>query len=92
MYWDVNSLYPTEMVEPKPVRNFQWMKKGELVNIVELCKEGRYDKIPPCTISVDLKHNPKNFDVEKIFAMCPEFFEEDGVKNYHIRYLRKRIM
>ena len=25
MYWDMNLLYPTVMVEPMPVRNFRWM-------------------------------------------------------------------
>ena len=80
MYWDINSQYPTVMVLPMPVRNFEWMTRDELDNIFELYKQKRYDEIPPCTISVDLEHDPKNFDKEKIFTMCPEVFEEKGVK------------
>ena len=80
MYWDMNSLYPTVMVEELPVRNFRWATREQLDDIFKLCKKGRYGEIPPCTLSVDLRHNPKNFDREKIFAMCPEFFEGNGVK------------
>ena len=34
----------------------------------------------PCAISVDFEHDPKNYPVEKIFSMCPDVYEEDGVK------------
>ena len=80
MYWDRNSLYPTVMVEKMPVKNFHWATQEHIDNILKLCKEGRYDEVPACTLSVDLKHDPKNFDKEKVFAMCPEFFEEDSVE------------
>ena len=80
IYWDKNSLYPTVMVEKLPVRNFRWGTQKELDAILRLCREGRHHEIPPCTISGNLKHNPENFDIEKIFAMCPEFHEENGVK------------
>ena len=79
-YVDINSLYPTVMIEKLPVRDFRWATQKDLDDIFEFCKTGQYDKIPPCTISVNAKRNPKNFDKEKVFAMCPEFYEEDGVK------------
>ena len=79
-YVDINSLYPTVMVEKLPVRNFRWATQMDLDDILEFCKTGQYDKIPPCTLSVNLKHNPKNFDKEKVFTMCPDFYEEDKVK------------
>lgn len=86
-YWDMNS-YPSVMVEPMPVRDFRWGTQSEIDSILEVCKEGEqsdgsktlYDEIPPCTLSVDLKHNPKNFEKEKVFAMCPDFYEDIGVK------------
>ena len=88
IYWDMNSLYPTVMVEKLPVRNFRWGTQKKLDEILELCREGRHNEIPPCTISVDLKHNP-----EKIFAMCPEFFEENGVKKLsHTLYDKKNYI
>ena len=79
-YVDMNSLYPTVMVQELPVRNFRWATQRVLDNILEFCKTGQYDKIPPCTLSVNLKHNPKNSAEEKVFAMCPDFYEENGVK------------
>ena len=79
-YVDMNSLYPTVMVENLPVRNFRWAAQNDLNYILRCCKNGEYDKIPACTLSVSLKHNPENFDKEKVFAMCPDFYEEDGVK------------
>ena len=80
IYWDKNSLYPSVMIEPLPVRDYCWGTEDEIKSIFKLCKEGRYDEIPPCTLSVDLKHDPNNFDKEKVFAMCPDFFVENGVK------------
>ena len=79
-YVDINSLYPTVMVEKLPVRDFRWATQKNLDEILEFCKTGQYDKIPPCTLSVNLKHNPKNFNREKIFTMCPDFHEENKVR------------
>ena len=87
-YVDMNSLYPTVMVEKLPVRDFRWATQKDIDNIFKLCKEVKrsggsstlYNEIPPCTLSVNLKHNPKNFDREKVSAMCPDFHEENGVK------------
>ena len=79
-YVDMNSLYPTVMVDKMPVRDFRWAKQNELNDILEFCKTGQYDKIPPCTLSVNLKHDPKNFSKEKKFTMCPTVYDEDGVK------------
>ena len=79
-YVDMNSLYPTVMVEKLPVRDFKWATQKDLDDILEFCKTGQYDKIPPCTLSVNVKHNPKNFNKEKVFAMCPDLYEENGVK------------
>ena len=76
----MNSLHPTVMVEKLPVRDFRWATQKDLDDILEFCKTGQYDKIPPCTLSVNVKHSPKNFDKEKVFAMFPNFYEEDGVK------------
>ena len=76
----MNSLYPTVMVEKMPVRDFRWATQKNLDDILEFCKTAQYDKIPPCTLSVNLKHNPKNFDKEKKFAMCPEVYDENKVK------------
>ena len=59
--------------------------------------------IPPCTLSVDLVHDPRNIEFEKIFAICPDVFDDNGVKklshtlfpkkNYiaHHRALKKYI-
>ena len=79
-YVDMNSLYPTVMVEKMPVKDFRWATQKNLDDILEFCKTGQYDKIPPCTLSVNLKHHPKNFEKEKKFTMCPDFYEEDKVK------------
>ena len=67
------------MVQELPVRNFRWVAQNDLDTILRLCKNSEYDKIPPCTLSASLKHNPENFDQEKVFAMFPDFYEEDGV-------------
>ena len=76
----MNSLYPTVMVEKLPVRDFRRVTQKDLDDIYEFCRTGQYDKIPPCTINVNVKPNPKNFDKEKVFSMCPEFYVEGGVK------------
>ena len=75
----MNSLYPTVMVEKLPVRDFRRATKKNLDDILEFCKTGQYDKIPSCTVSVNLKHNPKNFEKEKKFTMCPETYAENKV-------------
>ena len=95
-YVDMKSLYPSVMTEPMPVRDFRWATLDEINNIFKLCTEGRYDEISPYTYSVNFKHDSKNFDKEKMIAMCPDFYKEDGVrklthnlfdkKNYVIHY------
>ena len=96
----MKSLYPTVMVEKLPVRDFRWAKQNELSDIFEFCKTAQNDKVPPCTLSVNLKHDPKNFPMEKKFAMCPVVYEENGVKklyhtlfdkNDHVVYYRTLI-
>ena len=76
----MNSLYPTVMVEKMPVRDFRWATQKNLDDTLEFCKTGQYDKIPPCTLSVNLKHNPNNFEKEKKFTMCPDVYVENKVK------------
>ena len=89
-YVDMNSLYPTVMVEKLPVRDFRWATQRDLNDILRCCKNGEFDKIPTCTLSVNLKHNPKNFNKEKVFTMCPDFHEEDGVRKLaHTLYDKK---
>ena len=68
------------MVEELPVRNFRWVAQNDLNDSLRCCKNGEFDKIPPCTLSVNVKHNPKNFDKENVFAMCPNFYEERRVR------------
>ena len=68
------------MIEKLLVRDFRWATQRDLNYILRKCQNGEYDKIPPCTLSVNLKHNPKNFEKEKVFAMCPDFYKEDGVR------------
>ena len=75
MYWDINSMYPTVMILPLPVRNFLWLTDFEVDEIMELIRHGRHHEIQPCTVCVDLRHDPKNAETEKIFAMCPDFLE-----------------
>ena len=80
-YVDMNSLYPTVMVEKLPVRDFRWAKQKELNDIFEFCKTGQYDKIPPCTLSVNLKHNPENFPRERNSQCAQHFMKKMGSKN-----------
>ena len=75
MYWDINSQYPTVMILPLPVKNFAWLMDWEIDEIMELIEQGRHHEIQPCTLMVDLMHDPKNIEMEKIFAMCPDFYE-----------------
>ena len=99
MYWDINSMYPTVMTNPMPVRNFRWFEDFETDEIMELIKHGKHHDIPPCTLRVDLSHDPKNIEMEKIFAMCPVFFDGKlchtlhDKKNYivHNRALKRYI-
>ena len=76
MYWDINSQYATVMCNPLPVSDFEWLTPDELKDIFELCKQGRHHEIQPCALSVNLRHNPENRDIEKIFTMCPDIFED----------------
>ena len=93
MYWDINSMYPSVMTEPLPVRNFRWDKGYETDEIMELCKQGRHHEILPCTLNVDMKHNPDNFDMERVFAMCPDVFDDNGTKKLsHTLYDKKKYI
>ena len=73
-------MYATAMLKALPYNGFKWADDEEIHKIEQLIKEKRYDEIPPCTISVDFEHNPYNYHREKIFAMCPDVFEENRVK------------
>ena len=74
-YFDINSQYPTVMTNPMPVRNFVWANENDIERIFELCEQGKHHDIKPCILQCDLKHDAKNIEREKIFAMCPQVFE-----------------
>ena len=80
IYWDFNSMYAYAMCKPMPYSDFRWATEKEIQEIEHLIKNNAYDDLPPCTLSVDLAHDEKNRDKEKIFTMCPEVSEVDGVK------------
>ena len=80
IYWDFNSMYATAMLKALPYNGFRWADEAEIRRIDQLIMEERYDEIPPCTISVDFEHIPENYPKEKIFAMCPDVFEENKIK------------
>ena len=73
-------MYATAMLKALPYDGFRWADDSKIQTIQQLIKEKRYDEIPPCTISVDFEHNPCNNPTEKLFGMCPDVFEENGVK------------
>ena len=74
-YFDINSMYPTVMTNPMPVRNFVWADENEVKEIFELCEQNKHHDIKPCILMADLKHDVKNIEREKIFAMCPTMHE-----------------
>ena len=87
------------MTKKLPVGNFRWFETDDTEKIMELIRDGKHHDIEPSTLRVDLSHDPKNIEMEKIFTMCPEFlkgklshtlFEK---KNYivHHRALKKYI-
>ena len=80
IYWDFNSMYATAMLQPMPYSHFKWAKPEDIKLIEKFIRDGDYHKIPPCTLNVDLQHNVGNLDKEKVFAMCPDVYKEDGVK------------
>ena len=80
IYWDFNSMYAYAMTKKMPYSDFRWATEEQIKEIEHLIKNGAYDDIPPCTLSVDLSHDEKNRDKEAIFTMCPEVVEVEGVK------------
>ena len=80
MYFDVNSMYAWAMTKKLPIGKFRWASEDELKKIKGYMERKEYDKIPPCSLNVDLEHNIKNIGIERIFSMCPENVVVDGVK------------
>ena len=66
-----------------PYSNFRWFSESDCDDIMDFIKQGRHHEIPPCTLMVDLKHNVKNIEMEKIFAMCPVIFEDKLCHTLH---------
>ena len=64
------------MKNPLPHSNFRWFTECECEEIMDLITQGLHHEISPCVLMVDLKHDVKNIVNEKVFAMCPEFFED----------------
>ena len=99
VYWDINSMYATVMRNALPHSDFTWFTEFECDEIMELIESDRHHEIRPCTLMVDLSHDVKNIDREKVFAMCPEMFEDKlchtlrDKKKYivHHRALKKYI-
>ena len=88
--WDFNSMYATAMLKAMPSSDFRWGTSREIKSLEDLIKNREDEKIPPCTISVDLQNNPINYEREKIFAICPDIFVENGVKKLtHTLYDKK---
>ena len=76
VYWDINSMYASAMTKKLPYGNFKWLSESECDNIMDLISQGRHHEIPACTLMVNLKHDVKNIEMEKIFGMCPVIFED----------------
>ena len=68
------------MLKALPYNGFKWADEEQIKEIEQLIKEERYDEIPPCTISMDFSHSVNNLPKERIFTMCPDVIEIDGVK------------
>ena len=88
-YFDINSQYPSVMINPMPVRDFRWAFDFEIEDIFELCVQKKHHEIASCIIQCDLKHDVKNIEREKIFAMCPVIF---GGKLCHTLYDKEKYI
>ena len=76
MYFDVNSLYPTAMLEPLPLKDFKWIKEDELGNWKEILKkEGE-----GCVLEVDLEYPRNLHDEHNDYPLAPESLKINGVE------------
>ena len=76
MYFDANSLYPTAMLQPLPLKGFEWMEKDELgtwKEILETEGEG-------CVLEVDLEYPENLHDEHNDYPLAPEKLKINGVK------------
>ena len=69
VYLDANSLYPTAMMQPLPVGEFEWMSDSDLKN---------WEKVNGCTLEVDLEYPPCLHDFHNDFPLAPELLETNG--------------
>ena len=76
MYFDANSLYPTAMLQPLPLKDFKWMGRDELTNWKEILEtEGK-----GCVLEVDLEYPQNLHDDHDDYPLAPESLEIGGVR------------
>ena len=88
MYFDANSLYPTAMLQPLPLRDFQWMSEDELEKLEEILKT----KNKGCVLEVDLEYPAHLYDEHNDYPLAPEKLLLNGVKKLVPTLLDKKNM
>ena len=76
MYFDANSLYPTAMCKPLPLRDFKWMKDDELQNWESILKTDKQN----CVLEVDLYYPQHLHDDHNDYPLAPERLKINGVE------------
>ena len=75
-YFDANSLYPTAMCKPLPLRDFEWMNEKELQNWETILKtDGK-----GCVLEVDLHYPQHLHDDHNDYPLAPERLKINGVE------------
>ena len=88
MYFEANSLYPTAMLQPLPLKDFKWMGKDELENWKEILKtEGK-----GCVLEVDLEYPQNLHDDHNDYPLAPERCQINGVEKLTPNLQDKRNM
>ena len=88
MYFDANSLYPTAMLEPLPLKEFKWLRKDKLPRWKEFLEQEGVG----CVLRVDLEYPLELHDKHNDYPLAPESLKIDGVKKLILNLWDKKSM
>ena len=74
VYLDANSLYPTAMMQPLPVGEFEWTRESALKDWERIVNSENTG----CTLEVDLEYPNHLHDFHDDFPLAPELLEVNG--------------
>ena len=76
VYLDANSLYPTAMMQPLPVGEFEWLGEEKLKNWEKIVDSEGWG----CVLEVDLEYPEELHDFHNDFPLAPELVEVGGIE------------